>query len=80
MLTQAEDAQIRQVDRWQRPDGQRYRPIVLRATTQQGPQRVGLAALLSRGADPLPGSVWELAAALGTRLLELGDAVPVALD
>jgi hypothetical protein len=36
--------------------------------------------LVSRGADPLASDIWEMASALGTHLLELGDATGVALD
>ena len=76
VLTQAEDVTAPSGDMWKLPDGARFRPIVLRSNSQ----RVGLALLASRSADPLASGVWEMASALATQLLELGDATGVTLD
>jgi hypothetical protein len=79
VMTQTRDTGVSVVDVWQRPDGSRYRPIVLRSTTVDGPRRVGLAVLAANDSEPLGPQVWEIAAVLSTRLLELGDAHGVTL-
>jgi hypothetical protein len=78
--TQTDESGFSITDVWQRPDGSRYRPLVLRSMSNGAPRRVGLAILAANETAPLASRVWEVAGVLSTRLLELGDAHGVALE
>jgi hypothetical protein len=78
--TQTRDTENPTIDVWEQSDGTQYRPIVIRSMTPDGLVRVGIAILGARGDAPFATQVLDVAAVLGPRFIELGDACGVQQD
>jgi serine/threonine protein kinase len=63
---------------WTNPEGTTYRVLLLKSTGERGLVYVGLAAVRADNSKDWPALYWELSSAVGTRLLELGDAQGVS--